>query len=127
MSELLRVRKDASSPPLNPSLYSKLHTVRNEKGMSVLKLKVKNIRTLRLVNVFNSLISESWLHETLRSHDGHKSYLFEHLVLCTVMSDIYIYIYMYVYIIVQMQNQFNNLLPTLHKKKKTLKKEPYCT
>jgi len=47
MRELLRVRKDASSPPLNPSLYSKLHTVRNKKNCTKVK-KVKNIRILSL-------------------------------------------------------------------------------
>lgn len=48
MNELLRTRKDASSPPLNPSPYSKFHTVRNEKKNCVLTLRVKNIRTLGL-------------------------------------------------------------------------------
>jgi len=48
MNELFRVRKDTSSPPLNPSPYSKLHTVRNEKRFCLLTLRVKNIRTLRL-------------------------------------------------------------------------------
>jgi len=48
MNELLRVRKDASSPLLNPSPYSKLHTVRNEKRICELILRVKNIRTLLL-------------------------------------------------------------------------------
>ena len=88
MNELLRVRKDASSPPLNPSPYSKLHTVRNEKRFSVLKLNLR-IYEPYVYFIFNGLISESWLHETLRSHDGHISYLIEHLALCTVMSDIY--------------------------------------
>ena len=48
MNELLCLRKGVSSPPLNPSPYSKIHTVRKGKIICVLTLRDKNLRTLCL-------------------------------------------------------------------------------